>query len=491
MCSVKSKLKFLLFFLLTALALFSLSSCGKEKVTSDGSIKYLTEEDYLSGNFDGKLNSGLTVNVGEKGYIVVDFTLSGIKKVNEDAVANVEIRFSSNTVGANDLEVEEIPTSDYSVSGGTVSASFKIYDSEKGENSFRFIVSVSRQSAAKVAVQAVISIPNGGITLNGQTAFWGEVTVKDRPAVESKLNYELSLDGTYYVLTGLGGENGDTVKIPDKYKELPVKEIADRVFSDVIYLKEIALPSVLTKIGAGAFKNCAALESIYIPESVSEIGEGAFAGCPDIHLCCEAGEKPSGWSESVTADVKSVTFNCNKYFTFTLSSDEKSYILDSAYGVTGSVVIPDSYKGLPVTVIKRNAFMDCTELTGVEIPYGVTNIEAYAFSGCNKLESVNIPDSVKSIENNAFENCDSLISITLGSGVKSLMNSAFEDCDSLTSIVIPAGLITVGYDVFKDCERLTSIKFKGSSEQWNAIIKQDGWDSGTGSYTLSYNFEGE
>ncbi len=491
MRSVKGILKYLVVFLLATAAFSSFSSCGNDRITAEGSIKYLTEEDYLSSDVDGKLSSGLNINIGEKGYVVADFTLSGVKNINEDTLAKVEIRFSSNSVGSYNLGVEEIPTPDYSVSGGTVSASFKIYDSEKDEKRFRFIVSVSRETAAKVSVQAVISIPDGGSDLKGQTAFWGEITVSEEFNGESKLSYEPSSDGTYFVVAGLGEETGDKITVPDTYNGLPVKEIADRVFSDVTYLKEITLPSELMKIGAYAFKNCTALESIYIPAGVSEIGEGAFEGCPDIHLCCEAGGMPSGWSESVTANVKSITFNCNKYFVFALSSDEKSFVLSSANGVKGNVIVPATYKGLPVTVIERNAFMGCTELTGVEIPDGVTYIEAYAFSGCNKLASINIPDSVNYIGNNAFESCDSLISVTLGSGVKSLMNSTFEGCGSLTSIIIPAVLITVGYDVFKDCESLTSIKFKGSSEQWNAIVKQDGWDSGTGNYTLSYNFEGE
>jgi hypothetical protein len=42
-------------------------------------------------------------------------------------------------------------------------------------------------------------------------------------------------------------------------------------------------------------------------------------------------------------------------------------------------------------------FSDCTGLTSVTIPSGVTSIGWYAFSDCTGLTSVTIPDSVTSI----------------------------------------------------------------------------------------------
>lgn len=491
MSSVANRLKYLTFFLLIVMTVFSFSACGnKGKVTSGASIKYLTEEEYLSNQIDEKMHSGLTVGAGEKGYVVVDFTLSGLTKINEDTAASVEIRFSTNSLGKTELGVEELPTSDYSVEAATVKANFKIYDSEKNEKSFRFIISVLRDTPAEVSVQAVLSVSDEKVKLSGETAWWGKVTVKGETTEESKLDFALSQDGTYYVVTGLGEENGDEIVIPDKHNDIPVKEIAERVFSDVTYLKKITLPAELTKIGSYAFKNCVSLESVLIPLSVTDIGDGAFEGCPDIHLCCEIGEKPSAWSESGISGVKSITWNCSRYFEFFLGEERTSYILKSANGIKGDIVIPNTYKGLPVTAVGSDVFKDNTELTGVTIPDSVTQISARAFSGCGGLTEIKIPDSVTYIGNNAFENCDSLVSVTLGSGIKELFNCTFAGCTSLTDVVIPSGIITIWYDVFEDCGALVRIKFRGTDAQWIAVVKNDGWDGGA-NYTVIYNYSGE
>lgn len=492
MSSVANRLKYLTVFLLIVITFFSFSACGnKGKVTSGASIKYLTEEEYLSNQIDEKMHSGLTVGVGEKGYVVVDFTLSGLTKINEDTAASVEIRFSTNSLGKTELGVEELPTSDYSVEAATAKANFKIYDSEKNEKSFRFIISVLRDTPAEVSVQAVLSVSDEKVKLSGETAWWGKVTVKDETTEESKLEFQLSSDETYYVVTGLGGENGDKIVIPDKYKELPVKEIAERVFSDASYLKEVTLPAELAKIGAYAFQNCVSLESVLIPLSVTEIGDGAFEGCTDIHLCCEIGEKPSAWSENGISGVKSITWSCSRYFEFALETDGTSYVLKSANGVKGDTVIPGTYKGLPVAAVGSDAFKDNNGLTGVTIPDSVKQIGIRAFSGCGGLTEIKIPDSVTYIGNNAFENCDSLIKVTLGSGIKELLNCTFAGCGSLTDVVIPSGILTVWHDVFENCGDLERIKFRGTETQWNAVVKNDGWDGGSVSYTVIFNYAGE
>ena len=54
--------------------------------------------------------------------------------------------------------------------------------------------------------------------------------------------------------------------------------IPDRFFVDD-NIKTISIPSNITAIGDGAFKNCKELQVIDIPDSVATIGEEAFSGC--------------------------------------------------------------------------------------------------------------------------------------------------------------------------------------------------------------------
>ena len=76
------------------------------------------------------------------------------------------------------------------------------------------------------------------------------------------------------------------------------------------------------------------------------------------------------------------------------------------------IVIPATYRGLPVTEIGAYAFQKETYIRSIEIPDSVTSIGDYAFARCTSLTSVEIGDSVTSIGNEAFYSCDSLTSIT-------------------------------------------------------------------------------
>ena len=74
---------FLLLFLLVFESLFTLTSCGGFKARSEMTIKYLTENDYLSGSFEDKLTDSITVGVDQKAYVVMDFTLKNLKKTKK------------------------------------------------------------------------------------------------------------------------------------------------------------------------------------------------------------------------------------------------------------------------------------------------------------------------------------------------------------------------------------------------------------------------
>ena len=78
-------------------------------------------------------------------------------------------------------------------------------------------------------------------------------------------------------------------------------------------------------------------------------------------------------------------------------------------GSGGDVVIPSEIGGKRVTAIGNTfemtgAFQDCTTVTSVVIPDGVTEIQDNAFYGCTALESVTVPASVTLLRNCAF--CD-------------------------------------------------------------------------------------
>ena len=120
-------------------------------------------------------------------------------------------------------------------------------------------------------------------------------------------------------------------------------------------------------------------------------------------------------------------------YAFTVNADE-TITIDGYTGPGGTVTIPATIIGLPVTGIGDWAFMG-TSLSSVTIPGSVTSIGNYAFVECSNLTSVTIADSVTFY----------------------IWNYAFQYCTSLTSLLIPNSVSTIGSEVFADCTSLTSV----------------------------------
>ena len=95
-----------------------------------------------------------------------------------------------------------------------------------------------------------------------------------------------------------------------------------------------------------------------------------------------------------------------------LSVQNKGYF--NSY--SGVVNIPDSVEYgdrlYPVTGIGYQAFKNCTSLTGVTIPEGVSMLLNESFAGCTSLTKITLPSTMYSIYNNAFTGCTGLTSIT-------------------------------------------------------------------------------
>ena len=117
-----------------------------------------------------------------------------------------------------------------------------------------------------------------------------------------------------------------------------------------------------------------------------------------------------------------------------------------------SVVIPHG-----VTYIGDEAFRGCSALSCIEIPQGVTSIGYCAFGYCDTLTSVVIPQGVTDIVSSVFNNCYSLSSVVIPQGVTIIDEMAFSHCYSLTSVVIPQGVTEIGGGAFSNCRSLTSV----------------------------------
>ena len=144
--------------------------------------------------------------------------------------------------------------------------------------------------------------------------------------------------------------------------------------------------------------------------------------------------------------------------TFKLNSDGQSYsVIECRWSFSGSLTIPATYNGKPVTAIGDDAFAHISNLTEVTIPVGVTTIGEGAFGWCSSLKWVTIPNSVTTIGAAAFERCSSLLRVNIPDSVISIGESAFERCSSLREVTLSKNLTAIGNETFRECEALYNI----------------------------------
>ena len=107
--------------------------------------------------------------------------------------------------------------------------------------------------------------------------------------------------------------------------------------------------------------------------------------------------------------------------------------------------------------IGEKAFTDCSRLTSLTLPVGITSIGYDAFAYCSGLTSLTLPAGITSIGEYAFSRCSGLTSLTLPAGITSIDKYAFSGCSRLTSLTLPAGITSIGEFAFSYCSGLTSI----------------------------------
>ena len=174
----------------------------------------------------------------------------------------------------------------------------------------------------------------------------------------------------------------------------------------------VSLPTGLTRIGARAFCYTSSLQQIDIPSSVTHIGYSAF----------------------------------------------------SQSGIR-SLSIPEG-----VTVLERDAFMNCNKLRSVELPNSLTTLDAGAFAYCYGLRSVTLGENIDTIGSYVFMNDEQLTSIHIPSSVLFIGGQAFQQTGLTTLILDPttpptlgSNAIPNGVDIYVPCSAKASYE---SAEGW-------------------------
>ena len=179
--------------------------------------------------------------------------------------------------------------------------------------------------------------------------------------------------GDAYILAGRDKttHSGDSLTVPDMYKELPVTGIAARAFLDD-QLTEVILGNKVETIGDFAFQDNKLAGELTIPDSVVSIGNGAFEGYGN------------GIGNNITNNITKVTLGNNVE-----TIGERAFRNNR---LAGELTIPDSVVSIGASAFASNTYFR-NELNKVTIGNKVETIGEYAFY-YNNLTTITIGANV-------------------------------------------------------------------------------------------------
>lgn len=352
----------------------------------------------------------------------VDYTLIGDLPVRTDVdgcaywseldVANVKlgsIRFEITLNGAwamiNEIEVHGTETNqDYIPSQKEEDTSSQPEESQPEQ-------SVPEQSIPEESVpeesQPEQSIPEQSVPEESQPDE-SDPEEEQKPIYSGEILYELSDDGSSYVVVGYKG-NEIELYVPEMHNGLPVTAIGKSAFAGCAQFVKIELPQSVTAIDEKAFYHCDKLESVLLPKSVRTLGESAFAYCgslkqiqlPEFLSVIGSFAFESSGLESIQIPKyvlvigKNPFVSCQNLTDIKVDSDNKEYLsknnclinADSKALISGCVssVIPADGS---VTALGDFAFAGLKELYVVEIPEIILETGIYVFSVCTDLTDI-------------------------------------------------------------------------------------------------------
>ena len=231
-----------------------------------------------------------------------------------------------------------------------------------------------------------------------------------------------------------------------KHIDLPgsITKIGDGAFF-ASGLEEIYLPDGVTEIERNAFDTCLALREIHIPASVAEIGGFAFVFCPELeHITVspsnERYDSRSGCNAIIETQTDTLIVGCKS----TTIPDSVTKLGECPFygnSTPKEIFIPGH-----LTEIGGNAFDSCPGIESIKVSPSNKRYDSRA--GCNAIietkthtllfgcKNTTIPAGVIRIGDCAFRDCSDLTEVVIPDGVTQIGSLAFSQ-SGLKKIHLP------------------------------------------------------
>ena len=281
---------------------------------------------------------------------------------------------------------------------------------------------------------------------------WG-----NEPNYSYGLEYSLNSDGKGYTVVGIGDCIDKDLIIPSTHEGLPVNAIGENAFNGNTDITYVLIDRAVTSIGESAFNDCKSLKNVYYNGTKEEwetlcssigVSNDYLIDAKVYYFSQTQPEEGFFWhfdTDGKTPVSWGVESDYSVGLKYSLNTDEKGYtVVGIGYCEDTDLVIPATYRGLPVTAIGSNAFESVRSFKSVSIPASVTTIGEKAFAHCGVTSVTFATNSqLTTVDRYAFFSSSSLQSIALPDGVTTIGVAAFNGCNNITSISIPDSVTTI------------------------------------------------
>ncbi len=280
-------------------------------------------------------------------------------------------------------------------------------------------------------ILAIIMVVAMCFSMFSHTAFANATTVADGTVGEG-ITWTLDSNGTLTI-------SGTGAMVVDLYAP-PWEEYNESIISVIVEEGITVIPNT-------TFSYAENLVTVSIPSSATQVGGLLFIGCNSLEEINVAEDN------TVYKSVDGILF-----------SEDGTTLLSYPMNKEGTeYTIPTT-----VTKIGDYAFIDNQALESVVIPDTVTTLGLDAFSG-SLIKYVKIGNGVTEIPSGCFNYSD-IKGLIIPDSVKTLGYAAFWSASYLETLIIGSGIETLGEDILRYCDNLSVVHYKGTQDDWDAII---------------------